>query len=51
MSANEKTIFLIDGSGYIYRAYHAMRHLSTSQGLPTNATYVFTNMLLKLLTC
>ena len=49
MSANEKTIFLIDGSGYIYRAYHAMRHLSTSQGLPTNATYVFTNMLLKLL--
>ncbi len=49
MSTNGKTIFLVDGSGYIYRAYHALRHLSTSQGLPTNATYVFTNMLLKLL--
>ena len=45
----EKTIYLIDGSSYIYRAYHAVRHLSTTQGLPTNATFGFTNMLLKLL--
>lgn len=44
-----RIIYLIDGSSYIYRAYHAVRHLSTSQGLPTNAVFGFTNMLLKLL--
>jgi len=49
MSADKKTLYLVDGSGYIYRAFHAVRHLSTSQGLPTNATIGFTNMLLKLL--
>ena len=49
MASKKKTIYLIDGSGYIYRAYHAVRHLSTSRGLPTNATFGFTNMLLKLL--
>ena len=49
MASKGKTIYLIDGSGYIHRAYHAVRHLSTSQGLPTNATFGFTNMLLKLL--
>jgi DNA polymerase-1 len=45
----ENTVYLVDGSSYIYRAYHAVRHLSTTQGLPTNATFGFTNMLLKLL--
>jgi DNA polymerase-1 len=49
VNSNGKTIYLIDGSSYIYRAYHAVRHLSTSQGLPTNATFGFTNMVLKLL--
>jgi DNA polymerase-1 len=49
MTSNGKTIYLIDGSGYIYRAYHAVRYLSTSEGLPTNATFGFTNMFLKLL--
>jgi len=49
VTSKEKIIYLIDGSSYIYRAYHAVRHLSTSQGLPTNATFGFTNMLLKLL--
>ena len=49
VTSKEKTIYLIDGSSYIYRAYHAVRHLSTSQGLPTNAIFGFTNMLLKLL--
>jgi DNA polymerase-1 len=49
MASKKKTIYLIDGSGYIYRAYHAVRHLSTTRGLPTNATFGFTNMLLKLL--
>jgi len=49
VTSKEKAIYLIDGSSYIYRAYHAVRHLSTSQGLPTNAIFGFTNMLLKLL--
>jgi DNA polymerase-1 len=49
MTFKENTIYLVDGSSYIYRAYHAVRHLSTTQGLPTNATFGFTNMLLKLL--
>ncbi len=42
-------LFLIDGSSYIYRAFYAIRHLSNSKGLPTNAIYGFTQMLLKLL--
>ncbi|MBM4380776.1 MAG: DNA polymerase I, partial [Deltaproteobacteria bacterium] len=40
---------LIDASGYIFRAYHAIQHLSTSRGVPTNAVYGFTRMLLKTL--
>ncbi len=42
-------LFLIDGSSYFYRAYHAIRGLSNSKGLPTNAIYGFTNMLLKII--
>lgn len=44
-----KTLYLIDGSAYIYRAYHAVRGLSNSSGLPTNAVFGFTRMLLKLI--
>jgi DNA polymerase-1 len=42
-------LYLVDGSGYIFRAYFAMPPSSTSEGVPTNATFGFTNMLLRLL--
>jgi DNA polymerase-1 len=44
-----KHLYLIDGSGYIFRAYFAMPPSSTSDGTPNNATFGFTNMILKLL--
>ncbi len=46
---NRPQLYLIDGSSYIYRAFYAIRHLSNSKGLPTNAIYGFTQMLLKVL--
>ena len=49
MPKQPKRLFLIDGSSYIYRAYYAIRHLSNSQGMATNAIYGFTNMLLKVI--
>ncbi len=49
MSDQPQRLFLIDGSSYIYRAYYAIRHLSNSQGMATNAIYGFTNMLLKVM--
>ena len=45
----KKKIFLIDGSSFIYRAYHALPELITAKGQPTNAIYGFTTMILKLL--
>jgi DNA polymerase-1 len=44
-----KTLCLIDGSAYFYRAYHAIRPLSTKEGIPTNAVFGFTTMLLKVI--
>ncbi len=45
----DNTLFLVDGQGYIYRAYYAIRRLSTADGRSTNAVYGFTTMLLKVL--
>ncbi|MBI5656005.1 MAG: DNA polymerase I [Geobacter sp.] len=47
--SDRATLYLIDGSSYLYRAYHAIRHLSSPSGFPTNAIYGFTQMLLKVL--
>jgi DNA polymerase-1 len=44
-----KRLFLIDGMSHIYRAFFAIRNLSNSTGLPTNAIYGFTSMLRKLI--
>ena len=42
-------LYLIDGSAYIYRAYHAIKPLSNSSGLPTHAVFGFTAILRRLL--
>jgi DNA polymerase-1 len=46
--ARSETVYLVDGSAQFHRAYFAIRGLTTSRGLPTNATYGFTTMLRKL---
>jgi len=46
---SSSSLYLVDGSGQFHRAFHAIRGLATSKGLPTNATYGFTTMLRKLL--
>jgi DNA polymerase-1 len=48
--ANRPTVYLVDGSSYVYRAFFAIRQpLATSQGLPTKAVFGFKNMLEKLI--
>src|SRR6185295_4650588 len=47
--ATTMRLHLVDASAYIYRAFHAVPFLSTSRGVPTNAAYGVTAMLLKLL--
>jgi DNA polymerase I len=47
-AAPRKRLYLIDGNSYVYRAFHAIRHLSNSKGFPTNAVYGFTAMLMKI---
>lgn len=42
-------VFLIDGSGFIFRAFHALPPMTRPDGTPVNAVYGFVNMLLKLI--
>lgn len=45
----EKLLLLVDGSGYLFRAYHALPPLTNSHGEPTGAIYGVLNMLRRLL--
>ncbi len=44
-----KHIYLIDGSGYIFRAFFGIRPMTRPDGTPVNAVFGYTNMLIKLL--
>ena len=46
MSSNH--LYLVDGSGYIFRAYHRLPPLTNRHGVPAGAVYGFTTMLWKL---
>ncbi len=43
-----KTVCLVDGSGYIFRAFYGIPNLTSPEGVPVNAVYGFTNMFLRL---
>ncbi len=45
---SEPHLYLVDGSGYIFRAYHRLPPLTNAQGLPAGAVYGFTTMMWKL---
>jgi len=47
--SKKPSLFIIDGSNNVYRSYFAIRGLTNSAGLATNAVYGFTQMLRKLL--
>ena len=47
--SKQKPLVLVDGSSYLYRAFHALPALTNSQGEPTGAVYGVVNMLRRLL--
>ena len=49
MATSQKTLVLVDGSSFLYRAYHALPPLTNSRGEPTGAVLGVTNMLRKLI--
>jgi len=44
-----QTLYLVDGSNYLFRAYHAMPNLTNNHGMPTGAIYGVVNMLRRLM--
>ena len=49
MNKIKPSLLLIDGSAYVFRAYYAIPRLTTRGGLPVNAAYGFTLMMLKVM--
>ncbi len=49
MSEQNKRLVLVDGSSYLYRAFHALPALTNSKGSPTGAVYGMVNMLRRLI--
>jgi DNA polymerase-1 len=49
LSGKPRHVFLVDGSGYIFRAYHALPPLTRADGTPIGAVLGYSNMLAKLL--
>jgi DNA polymerase-1 len=43
-------LYIVDGNGYVYRAFFALPKMNNSKGVSSNAVYGFTNMIRKLLT-
>jgi len=50
MDNAKRELCLVDGSGYIFRAFHGLPMMTRPDGVPVNAVYGFTSMLMKLLT-
>ena len=46
---NEKTIYLVDGSSFLYRSYYAMKPLHAPDGMPVQAVFGFARMIKKLI--
>ena len=49
MAEARRNLVLVDGSGYVFRAFHALPELNNSRGMPVSAVYGFIRMLMKLL--
>ncbi len=49
MATERRQLILVDGSGYIFRAFFALPPMNTSRGMPSQAVYGFIRMILKLL--
>ncbi len=45
----QNTLCLVDGSGYIFRAFYALPPMNRPDGTPVNAVYGFTNMMMNLI--
>ena len=49
MNKKVEKLILIDGSGYIFRAYYMLPPMNRPDGTPVNAVYGFSNMMMKLI--
>ena len=49
MTKQQKHLFLIDGSGFLFRAFHALPPMTRDDGTPVNAVFGFTKMVMKLI--